>query len=410
MASATTEIPSPAAVPIPAEFLEQLEAERMQNSDSNLPNIQSVHTNVESLLERREGVERTDVSYELYYIDGYPYLVKAAPRISRSSRRTRGTGLPLSSSEFAFNQNSLASRHVAPIIAGGPTAGAVVARQHHVDLPATAAIPVRTADGRRALILSPEGVRAMAAQGVNVDVGRRDPPFGITSASFRQFMRTGVPHAWLILKLSFLVAMLGANSSWYRFAVLNLIAIGIFFWQSGILRTVFIGRPGASPAVNPPAPATPNSGTEQHQPGEQVNAVSGSSVPLSDGTGSSVQSRQQVRLLRNFGRAFLSSIVPSVTDVTHPRPPVPAHPEPQRAAEAPLLGQEATLGEQNTVIAPADQSADGQGDEHSAPDEHLSVNEEAETFIENERDVDDDALETILDHDDETPQELHRDW
>lgn len=273
------------------------------------PGLDAHTTSVANPLRQRDFAERTNISYDLHYIDGYPYLIKAAGRTLRPSRRMRTSGIAQSPAR-AFTTTSNRSQQTT----AGTMRQAAATTTRRVDLPATVAIPVRTADGRRALILSPEGVRAMAAQGVNVDVSRRDSPFGITSATFRQFMRTGVPHAWLALKLSFLVAMLGTNSSWYRFTILNLLAIGIFFWQSGLLRNIMVwGRPPGHPTVSTQA------GSQLPEPGQGPD-----SVALADSaTQNDPIVPAETPLLHNFGRAFLASIVPSTSSAAMVPPPAP---------------------------------------------------------------------------------------
>lgn len=276
----------------------------------------------------------------------------------------------------------------------GPTA----TRYQQVDLPTTAAIPVRTADGRRALILSPEGVRAMAARGINVESNliARDRTFlGIRAASIRNFLRTGIPHGWLFLKLVFLVAMLGSDSSWNRFILINCIAAGIFFWQTGLLRNL-INR---TPALNPQAPAGVDSGPAQNTGTEPRtgNADSPAVAPIETARANPTEAP----LLHNLGRAFLSSIVPTVTRPAERVPPV-AVARPPSPARDPITTEAAPVTDEPTETI--------QNVEDTS-DEGRQVERNREALVESERE-----LETLqheredLEREREALQQQLQDW
>ena len=306
-----------AASDAPVTDADQTEAER--------PEI-----DIPSLVASGSQCVSTNVQYNLYMIDGYPYLLRAPDR--RSTRRHRAaepmTSLVSPAPAATSTSTSSASR---------PVVGAQL-RQHHVDLPATAAIPVRTAEGQRALILSPEGVRAMAAQGVNVDRNtQREQRFmGITSSQVRNLLRNGIPHSWLFLKLTFLVFLLGSNSSWNRLLVLNLAAAIIFFWQSGIFAAVW-GNWRGQVHADANITGTPVS-AHANDTGVENNTV----APPSPNTA----------LLQHLGRAFFSSILPGVSQPTTPvvqqegfQPPQP-QPQPEtqntqtESSTTPITSQE----------------------------------------------------------------------
>ena len=258
--------------------------------DTSIPEITA--NDLPQVMGPNANVQATNIQYNVYMIDGYPYLIRGPDK--RSSRRRQERALVPTQSPATTSSITAVS------------AGAQI-RQHHVDLPATAAIPVRTADGQRALILSPEGVRAMAAQGVNVNrnIVRADSFLGIRASTIRNFMRTGIPHSWLFLKLTFLVVLLGSNSSWKRLIVLNIAAFLIFFWQSGIFMHMWGNwRRPVGPAVNVAADArVRDTGRDETASAGGINGA---------------QQRPNSAVLQNLGRAFFSSIIPGVSQPTTP--------------------------------------------------------------------------------------------
>lgn len=260
----------------------------------------------------------TNVNYNLFMIDGYPYLLRGSDR--RSSRRHRS---PLHAS--SGGQAGVPNAPAGSMDNGQATDSPV--RHHHVDLPATAAIAVRTAEGQRALVLSPEGVRTLAAQGVNVSrtVTRRNTYFGISSEQFRSFMRTGIPHSWLFLKLAFFVALLGSNSSWSRILLLSAVATFIFSWQSGLLASFLTGSRNQAQAVQPQGQnGHGNTVTPPPVPqGAASQSAASGSASESATTNTGVRDAEDLRpaghaVLHNLGRAFFSSILPGIAQPTTP--------------------------------------------------------------------------------------------
>lgn len=312
--------------------------ERSTNAAQTASTIPSVLPNddysadVHELLHRRDNVQRTNINYDLYYIDGYPYLIKAADRQTRSSRRPRAAHENPNSTGRFTNTSAIVRQTMLGSTSGTPTRSV---RHHQVDLPATAAMPVRMADGGRALILSPEGVRAMAAQGVNVETSNpaRVGLLGLNAAIFRQYVRLAAPNLWLIAKLAFLVLMLGSNSSWYRFFVLNAIATAIFLWQSGLIAALLGNAPTnqgtAAPGVaNAARPAAPVSGPLPQATENQAQQSTTTDAAVADNTAHV----RETPLLHDLGRAFLSSIVPSLTPPVRNVPQAREAPRPETAA------------------------------------------------------------------------------
>lgn len=282
----STSEPAQNSAPVPQSPIETL---------SGAQRLSPFAIETHSFLGRHEQIEATDTNYVLCYIDGFPYLVKGADR-ARSVRRSRR--------HLANSNSAQPASNAAPVSAAHTSGNDAIVQQRHVDLPATAAIPVRTAEGRRALILSPEGVRAMAAQGVNVDTGAAGrPALGVNYVSLRRYISAGVPHGWLVLKLVFLVTMLGSNASWTRFMILNVIAFGIFLWQSGILGRTLARQPvGAAQnggPMRPPVDARQSPGANADQP---LNAPHTSRA--------TAQAAAAPTMFQSFTNAFIASIVP----------------------------------------------------------------------------------------------------
>jgi hypothetical protein len=273
---------------------------------------------------RSQSCVKTGLQYQVYMIDGMPYLIQqpangtadtTAARTSTFRRRTHRATTTLLNTMMQQAQGS------APATTTGPT----TVRHQAVDLPAASAFPVALADGRRAVILSPEAVQAMTQQGVAVQnqgpAGQIIPgpaaagpanriAAGAAARNFvnrpevRAFWRTGIPHIWLFLKLAFLVMMLGSSASWKKLIMLNAIAFAIFMWQSGLAAALLrghaqaIGRPVGRP-VPRGAPQAMGPGTPEVRPAGQ------------DGGAGPGPARRQGNALQNLAHAFVSSIVPS---------------------------------------------------------------------------------------------------
>lgn len=382
------------------------------------PNQSGLATSSHAFLNQYTNVERTNTSYELCYIDGFPYLVKAAGRAPRLSRRARNPA-------NAHVQDPRAPATV-PTTASASDSHVPTApvRHHQVDLPATAAIPVRTADGRRALILSPEGVRAMAAQGVNIETNLRSGPFGISSATIRSFMSNGVPHGWLIFKLAFLVTMLGSNSTWPRFLLLNVIAVGIFFWQSGILGRG-LGRavpvPGQAAPVPPvgrpqgPVDATGNDPLE-------TLAVSRTNVGVQNAAGTfEEQLPASTRWIRTFTNAFISSIVPGSPRPDEGRLRGPVRPETNEVLDntdrAPMQPAVAASSTESSVtptstIEPssAQGSATGTSSQGERPTEHGTSQSSSSSYVANIDHGAEVESQVVADEPPMLDEHMRRDW
>ncbi|ORY86194.1 hypothetical protein BCR37DRAFT_385675 [Protomyces lactucae-debilis] len=265
---------------------------------------------------------RTGLQYQVYMIDGLPYLIQQSATATTAASRHTSRSLR----SRAARATSLLNTVMGASAPGAPTAASSGAPNHvrhqAVELPSSSAIPVVMADGRQAVMLSPEGIRAMTQQGVVVPTqnaqGQLIPGVAPAAArhpldrpEFRAFMRTGIPHAWLFLKLVFLVMMLGSHASWKKFLMLNAIAVVIFLWQSGLAAGLF--RAQARPV---PVDARPVQRNAPVVPGTDAAAAAAAmpaQSPTTNDTPNQTIPRAQAQgnALQNLAHAFVTSILPS---------------------------------------------------------------------------------------------------
>jgi len=138
-----------------------------------------------------------------------------------SSQPAVNTNPPAIPTEFPPNQPYLLQRPLA-----GP---------RQVVMPPNSTIPIRSTSGASAIIVSPEGVQALAAQGVNVAnlsgpnaMNNPQMMMPFNAAQMAAQVRARATHLWLFVRLMFLVGIFSANASWHRFALLNLVASLVF--------------------------------------------------------------------------------------------------------------------------------------------------------------------------------------
>lgn len=110
-----------------------------------------------------------------------------------------------------------------------------LAGPRQVVMPPNSTIPIRSTSGASAIIVSPEGVQALAAQGVNVAnlsgpnaMNNPQMMMPFNAAQMAAQVRARATHLWLFVRLMFLVGIFSANASWHRFALLNLVASLVF--------------------------------------------------------------------------------------------------------------------------------------------------------------------------------------
>lgn len=273
------------------------------------------------------------IMYQTVLIDNFPYLVQT-PQLPPQMQVPIPMHVPIPT-----------PTHMAPSLANFGRTGPFGQPPHHhlhqVHLPASTAMPVTTASGQRALILSPEGVRAMAAQGVHVQTSpRRTLPslLSLIVALIARIRTGGMGHTWLFLKLAIVVGMLSANTTWTRFFVINFCATFIFLWQTRVLAAFYRGWGDARQRAHPNGANGGGTGNAVNAGATDTTGVGGElrrDAPHDDGNlpdqgGNMTELNRGTPLLRNLGRAFLGSIVPgTVLDEQGDRDPVQPPPLPQ---------------------------------------------------------------------------------